>query len=159
MLNTFTKLKQRISNLETLINTKQDKLKSGTWTPLITTIEGKNPAVTYTRQLGSYRKIGDLVYIDFYIRGNITELKGTDNYALVGGIPYAFKSDKFGQQALSLGVCYNLLDGNPTPNLVGSSGGYSIRPQQNSGTSASKLKVSGSIGYFELGGSGVYKTN
>ena len=159
MLNTFTKLKQRISNLETLINTKQDKLKSGTWTPLITTIEGKNPAVTYTRQSGRYRKIGDLVYIDFYISGKITELKGTDNYALVGGIPYMFNSDKFGQQALSLGVCYNLLDGNPTPNLVGNSGGYSIRLQQNSGAGATKLKVSGSVGYFELGGSGVYKTN
>lgn len=159
MLNAFTKLKQRISNLETLINTKQDKLKSGTWTPVITTTEGKNPAVTYTRQSGSYRKIGDLVYIDFYIRGNITELKGTDNYALVGGIPYMFNSYGFGQQALSLGVCYNLLDGNPIPNLVGSSGGYSIRPQQNNGTGATKLKVSGSVGYFELGGSGVYRTN
>ena len=55
-------------------NGKQDKIIAGTWTPTINTRENKAPTITYEKQYGKYRKIGDLVYIDFYIKGKITKL-------------------------------------------------------------------------------------
>ena len=57
--------------------------ESGSWTPTLTTVEGVEPTVEYTTRRGRYVKMGNLVFISFYIRGKITALNGTNNYAFI----------------------------------------------------------------------------
>ena len=126
-----------------------------TWTPKITTLEGKEPAITYTIQKGLYVKIGRLVYVEFYIRGKITALNGVDNYARIAGLPFrTHDSLSQGQEALSKAVVYNLVN---TNNIVFDFHNDMIRLQATDGSSAAKLIVT-SGSYFEIGGSGWYIT-
>lgn len=137
-------------------NGKQDKVIAGTWTPTINTRENKAPTITYEKQYGKYRKIGDLVYVDFYIKGKITKLNGTQNYGIVAGLPFNFSTSNFGQAGLSISNLYNLLSSITNPALVGLSDALYI--QNGYGGSAGILKLSGDSSYFEIGGHGFYIT-
>lgn len=133
-------------------------IETGTWTPTINTQENVAPTITYTFQRGNYFKIGNLVYVDFYIRGKITAVNGSNNYGTINGLPFKASYDNyyFGQMSLNLGVHYNLIynPGNLVLDIVG--GGNNIRMQRADGASAGSIYVTPSS-YFEIGGSGWYR--
>lgn len=138
-------------------NAKQDKMEEGTWTPKLNTLEGKAPTMEYLIQRGAYKKIGKLVYLSFYIRGKITKLNGTDNYAVITGIPYS-SSKVMLESILNVGGLYQMLESDTNANAL--INGDIIRVQIQYGEVASKLKVTPTvgIGYFEISASGWYET-
>lgn len=80
----------------------------GTWTPTLDTLDG-TPTVTYTTRRGSYFRIGNMVYINCYIRGKITALNGTTNYAIITGLPYWPKTGAVGEFPIQNGTCYGTI--------------------------------------------------
>lgn len=130
------------------------QIVSGKWTPLLDTQEGVAPTYTLTTQRGDYRIIGGLLYISFYLRGNITALNGTNNYAIIKGLPYAPAEMSLGENGISVGVCYNCI--NTDDDVILAPYNNSIRIQANRGAAATKWKITPSGGYFALGGSGFY---
>ena len=60
-INKVTKLNQTtLTEFQNNIEAgKQDKMKEGTWTPSINTVENKAPTITYTTQVGKYERIGE----------------------------------------------------------------------------------------------------
>ncbi len=162
-INKVTKLNQSTmtefqNNIE---NGKQDKIVEGTWTPILDTLEGKTPTVTYTTQIGTYKKIGTLVYIDFYIRAKITKLNGTENYGIISGLPFEVNASKYlCQQPITLGSLYQLLENEINANLI-ITNNKKIRIQVDYGMTAGKLKVTPTegVGYCQISGFGWYETN
>lgn len=159
-INKVTKLNQTTmtefqNNIE---NGKQDKIVEGTWTPELTTLEDKAPTVQYSIQQGTYKKVGKLVYISFYIRGNITKLNGSENYAKIIGIPYS-SSKAMMESVLNVGGLYQMLESDTNANAL--IDGDIIRVQTQYGEVAGKLKVTPTdgTGYFEISASGWYETN
>lgn len=152
----------RVEEVEDLQELKKEKDKLsgvGAWTPAITTYEGKPPTVEYTERRGLYIKLGKLVYIEFKLRGKITALNGTNNYAMIKGLPFSTRDDlSEGREALSKGVIYNML--NSSSNVTLQIHNDSIKPKAGDGTSATKLIVTpaGNYDYFEIGGNGWYLT-
>lgn len=130
----------------------------GTWTPAINTREGAIPKMMYITREGNYRKIGNLVYVDFYIRGKITALTGTDNYGTITGLPFKTTSTRqFGEEGLHMGAMYSLLENETNVCLIFEPNSNIIRIQQYYGSTSDKLKVT-PTSYFEIGGNGWYTT-
>lgn len=138
-------------------NAKQDKMKEGIWTPILTTVEDIAPTMTYIIQRGKYKKIGNMVYISVYIRGNITALNGSENYAKITGLPYHAKN-YMAENNLNVGTLYQMLENDTNANVLISDD--IMRVQIQYGETAGKLKVTptGGIGYFEISASGWYET-
>lgn len=158
--NTTTAVNAANLNLlqDNVDNGKEDKMISSTWTPTLNTIENAAPTVTYTTRSGHYYKIGSLVFISFYIRGTITALTGTNNFATITGLPVAPRGVSLGENVLSTGVVYNCIQDDTAPVILDISGsGNRIQIQNSSGSGALKWKVTPTSGYFELGGSGWYE--
>lgn len=130
-------------------------MEEGTWTPQMSTVEGANPTVTYTYQRGTYKKIGKLVYIRFYIRAKITALNGTNNYAIIKGLPYASVWGAIGEHPISLGVLYGAVSN--TTNVKISVINSEIRILRDYGATSDPWKVT-TTSYCEIGGSGWYET-
>lgn len=130
----------------------------GTWTPAINTVEGAIPTMTYTSRYGNYRKIGNLVYVDFYIRGKITALTGTNNYGTIIGLPFKTTSTRpFCTEGLNMNIMYSLVESETNVSLAFAQNNNIIRIQQQYGASSNKLKVT-PTNYFEIGGNGWYTT-
>ena len=139
-------------------NAKEDKMTNGTWTPTINTMEGVAPTVTYTTQKGSYKKIGNMIFIEFFCTGKITALNGTNNYGIVRGLPFLPKSYSVGECAISDGACYNISSQTGRLKLlVNKSWSGSLYIYSENGVGAASLKVSGDND-FQIGGSGWYET-
>lgn len=159
-INKVTKLNQStMTEFQNNIETgKQDKMKEGTWTPILTTLEGKAPTMEYLIQRGTYKKIGKLVYLSFYIRGKITKLNGTDNYATITGIPYS-SSKAFMESGLNINGLYQMLEVDTNASAMIAEN--VIRVQFGYGEIAGKLKVTPTegTGYFEISASGWYETD
>lgn len=138
-------------------NAKQDKMIEGVWTPTLTTLEDIAPTMTYTIRRGKYKKIGNMVYISVYIRGNITTLNGSENYVKITGVPYYAKNHMV-ENPLKIGVLYQMLENDSTANAMIIDN--IIRVQVQYGETAGKLKVTptGGVGYFEISASGWYET-
>ena len=158
-INGKTKLnKTTFDDFQNNINDgKQDKIIEGTWTPVLTTLEGKAPTMEYLIQRGKYKKIGSLTYISFYIRGKITALNGTSNYAVITGVPY--KSPNYMVESpLNPGTLYNLVENAENLRLLVNES--TIRVQYSYGEVAAVLKVTPTSGggYFQISGSGWYET-
>ena len=111
----------------------------------------------YLIQRGTYKKIGKLVYLSFYIRGKITKLNGTNNYAVITGIPYS-SSKVLMESGLNINGLYQMLE--VDANASAMIDGNVIRVQFSYGETAGKLKVTpiGGTGYFEISASGWYET-
>ena len=144
-------------NLNKMQKDLQDKMIEGTWTPVLTTLEDAAPTMTYSIQQGTYKKLGKLVYLSFYIRGNITALNGSENYVKITGIPYS-SSETMMESVLNIGALYQMLeaDANASALVLGDI----IRVQTQYGEVAGKLKVTpaGGTGYFEISAAGWYET-
>lgn len=156
-INKVTKLNQTtMTEFQNNIETgKQDKMKEGKWTPSINTVENKAPSITYTTQVGKYERIGKLVFVDFYIRGKITKLNGSENYAVIEGLPFASRKKYFGQQALNVALVYSLIEDNSNIAFILQDEKIRIQALE---SSAKKLKVT-DTSYFEVAGSGWYETD
>ncbi|MGM9568001.1 MAG: hypothetical protein ACI3W6_07480 [Clostridia bacterium] len=124
----------------------------GTWTPVLTNMDGAWPAYTYEWNIGYYVKIGRLVWVHCDIAPGISNIGG--NYAQISGLPYA-SDGKYGlilveaYQVLSLGGNGDLAptvhtDGSAvrvrTPNGAGS---YNWLVNTSVGTNVGRLKFSG----------------
>lgn len=129
-------------------------MSTGTWTPKIGALNETDPTITYTHQRGNYTKIGKMVFISIYLRGRITALKGTNNYACIKGLPFTAKDYAMGQQSFGIGVIYNLVTSSTDLSL--GINNQVIRVQNSYGAGASNLKVSGNTD-FEIGCSGWYE--
>ena len=127
---------------------------NGTWTPVINALSETAPTITYTTRTGRYKKINNLVWISFYIRGKITAVNGTNNYAVIEGLPATPLTSNLGQTALNLGVMYSLCSNQDDAILSVYDG--KIRIQINNGSAAGRLQVTPTT-YFEIGGSGWYE--
>ena len=127
----------------------------GKWTPSIGAYGEDAPTVSYVYRRGFYKKIGNLIFIEFYIRGKISELNGSSNYAIITGLPFAAHGEStLGQQALSKGVIYNLL--NEEIDVTFCLDANIIRVMKEQGKSSVSIHTTPSDGYFEIGGSGCY---
>lgn len=140
-----------------------EKIESGTWTPVLKCRNGEQaPTYTASSVSANYRKIGDLVYIDFYIRGQITALNGTDNYIKIEGLPFPAIADGFGQQTLAIGVVYDITsidsNENKTMPILTEEDEPGIVLQGNDGAYAASYRVT-TAQYFEIAGNGFYKAN
>ncbi len=156
-INKVTKLNQTtLTEFQNNIETgKQDKMVEGTWIPSINTVEEKNPTISYTTQVGKYNKIGKLIFVDFYIRGKITKLNGSENYAVIEGLPFASRKKYFGQQALNVALVYSLIEDNSNIAFILQDEKIRIQALE---SSAKKLKIT-NTNYFEIAGSGWYETD
>lgn len=146
------------TTVKQILESKQDKMIEGTWTPTLTTLEDVTPTMTYTIQQGTYKKLGKLVYLSFYIRGNITALNGSENYVKITGIPYS-SSKTMLESILNVGGLYQMLENEENVNAFINDS--IIRVQTQYGEVAGKLKVTptSGTGYFEISASGWYETN
>lgn len=129
-------------------------VETGTWTPKVSTVEEASPTYTTTIVRGNYTKIGKLVFVSFLIRGKITALKGTNNYACVSGLPFTPKDYAMGEQSFGVGIIYGMT--NSDANLTMGINGGVVRIQNGNGAGSAVLKVT-STSYFEVGASGWYE--
>ena len=151
----FNHIENGLSNVDTRLSAIEFAPEN--WTPILTTLEGKAPTMEYLIQRGTYKKIGKLVYLSFYIRGKITKLNGTDNYAVITGIPYS-SSKVLMESGLNINGLYQMLEIDANAGVL--IDGNIIRVQSNYGETAGILKVTpaGGAGYFEISASGWYET-
>ena len=152
---------ENIDNVVNMVNIHASQLNnlsiaSGNWYPDLAVVgQSTKPTWTIETRRGNYYRIGKLVYVDFYIRGNITALPASTNYAVITGLPYTQCNNAyFGQQALSVGTIYNALYS--SDRLVFVVYGNSIRIQGGDGQFAVEYCTTPAGGYFELAGSGTY---
>ena len=100
---TFPATARPVSDPNTL-----DDYEEGTWTPVLSS-DGTPPTIAYTEQLGTYTKIGNLVFLKAKIRG-VLSVAGTGTPRITG-LPAFPVVDGLDPVA----VCYNtLLTGAPT---------------------------------------------
>ncbi len=131
----------------------------GKWTPAFNTVEGKAPTVTYTDQAGKYTKIGNLVFVDFYIRAKITALNGTNNYAVIEGLPFEMANKYFGQEPLTIGSEYKLVADETNLALVVTTGKkIKIQVGYGAGEAVFRVTPTDAPGYCQISGSGWYET-
>jgi hypothetical protein len=70
------------SNVNTL-----DDYEEGTWTPtLIAFSGGTNATISYGQQLGRYTKIGNTVFLEFYV--SINSKAGGSGIVCIGNLPF-----------------------------------------------------------------------
>ena len=139
-------------------NSQPITIVAGTWTPVLNALNETAPTVEYTFQQGNYRKIGDMVFIDFYVRGKITALNGTNNYAVISGLPFPKETTfnpttQMGQNAFNMGQIYAISDDTAQKSMYIGSGGIRLM-----GNGAIKMKVT-TASYFLVCGSGFYFTD
>ena len=115
-----------------------------------------DPSVTYTWQKGEYVRIGDLVFISFTVRGQVTALNGTNNYACIKGLPFNIRGSHPSQNGFAVGDVYNLIEYSALIDNVFAGYEDYIQILKEAGKSACKLKTISSSSYFNVGGSGCY---
>lgn len=143
-LKAIKELNKRIKNME---------IEEGTWTPVLSSLNETAPTVSLTRQSGRYIKIGKLVFVQFYIQGQITALNGTNNQALITGLPLAPNLLVTYSSALNISTLYNALADDT--NIVFTLRNEGIKLQRNYGANTSNWKTTEN---FIIAGSGCYET-
>ena len=76
-------------------------IREGTWTPTM-----DNANVTYTLRLGTYKKIGNMVFYNCRLRGTINSTT-SPYYATISGLPFAPDTDYAGTLFEHLNCCVN----------------------------------------------------
>ena len=127
--------------------------KSGVWTPVLSSLNETAPTVSLTKQSGRYIKIGKLVYVQFYIQGQITALNGTSNQALITGLPFTPSLISTYSSGLNISTLYNVLENDTNAVFVLRTDG--IKLQRNYGANTANWKTTTN---FILAGSGCYET-
>lgn len=128
----------------------------GTWTPRLTNVEGSAPTYTTDWNIGSYLKIGTLVWVLCDMALGISNIGG--NYAGVSGLPYA----NDGYCGLHLVEAYNVLDlggnGNIYPNtsVIGNMVRFKTPTGANSYNWGTNTSLGTNVGRLRF--SGIYRT-
>jgi hypothetical protein len=128
-------------------------IENGEWTPEIGCVNEPAPTVTYTYQRGSYMKIGNLVFLKFSIRGKITALNGTNNYATVTNLPFLADMEDRIYTSLVISDVYDVLTSDE--NVMFKVNQDCIRLQTKYGAYAGVFKISSKN--FDISASGWYK--
>lgn len=141
---------------EGIVHGTEPLIESGTWEPELSCVNEDAPTVTYTKQLGEYIKIGKLVYITFAVRGRITALNGTNNYALIAGVPYIEKQKFFstGAFSMTIGQIYNAVATETNQTMYVYENG--IRLQHANGQVANSWQITTASSGFRIEGSGYF---
>ena len=98
-----------------------DDYEEGTWTPTIIldggTAAGTTLAPESTSYKGRYVKIGDMVFVEAYVRYNFSSLSGTWTTTVIQGLPYT-QGNQSSQQytPVHIGYLSNFYSGFPTTN-------------------------------------------
>ena len=128
----------------------------GTWTPRLTNVEGSAPTYTTGWNIGSYLKIGTLVWVLCDMAVGISNKGGS--YAGVSGLPYA----NDGQCGLHLVEAYNVLalggNGNIYPNtsVIGNMVRFRTPTGANSYNWGTNTSMGTNVGRLRF--SGIYRT-
>lgn len=135
------------NNIVNIVTADNDipTVEKGIWTPTFICLGGTNPTYVFESANSQYYRIGELVYITFYIHANITNAGSGKAY--IGGLPFAGRSNT-DRQAISLS-----LRGSFSANTVLSvaQGQKILRIGINEGSNQSW-----STGSIYIGGSGCY---
>ena len=135
-----------------VIDEKTDGI-TGTWIPELTCLNENAPTITYTYQRGTYIKTGNMVFLKFAIRGKITALNGTNNYATIN-LPFEADVKDGIYVSLVVSSMYDLLTSDTNAMLKITND--HIKIQTNYGAYAGVYKVT-SKNYFDISASGWYK--
>lgn len=132
-----------------------DDYEEGTFTPVING-SGGNPTVTYSFQLGTYTKIGNIVNFSIDVRWN--GLSGGSGSASIVGLPFTINAS-FGRYVAAIETYTNAFTGSYlAAECVDGSTQISLVGISTSGTNTSvtvaNLATSG-VAYFRI--TGVYK--
>ena len=98
-----------------------DDYEEGTWTPTIRLDGGTANGTTLTPESTSYKgryvKIGDMVFVEAYVRYNFSSLSGTWTTTVIQGLPYT-QGNQSSQQytPVHIGYLSNFYSGFPTTN-------------------------------------------
>ena len=82
-----------------------DDYEEGTWTPTIKG-SGGDPSPSYTAQIGTYRKVGKLLYLNFYIHASSSS--GGSGYIEIGGLPFGIMGTATGGYPFIGGGYYHM---------------------------------------------------
>lgn len=124
-----------------------DDYEEGTWTPTLTA-DTTAPTVTYTSQIGSYRKIGSQVIVEFNL--SYSGRSGGSGTAWVGGLPFqafSHSPDSRAFEAIAVwggpsftGVIFGIVGGSSTNIIM-----YYILSGNANAQDISSMSTSGSI--------------
>ena len=143
-MEAIKELNERIKDLE---------IKEGEWIPALSSLNEAAPSVSLTSQSGKFLKIGKLVFVQFYIQGQITSLSGNNNQALITGLPFSPNLLKMYSVGLTVSTLYNALENDTNAVFVLRNEGIKI--QRNYGANTANWKITEN---FILAGSGCYET-
>ncbi|MEI6287166.1 MAG: hypothetical protein WCP79_11740 [Bacillota bacterium] len=121
--------------------------EEGTWTPAFA-VSGGGLAVTYTSQVGSYTRVGRLVFVV----GNIITAGKTANgigILQVTGLPYTIKSTGGSEFGGCVGISYNWAS-NPCTNILPSAGTTTALLNYNATNSSCVGADLGLLAYFRF---------
>lgn len=79
-----------------------DDYEEGTWTPEYTTSNGDYASVSYVFQLGSYRKIGSLVFITLSLRTSAVDKTGATGFLHIKNLPFTPAAQNQGSASMSV---------------------------------------------------------
>ncbi len=129
-----------------------DDYEEGTWTPTIKGSSG-DPSPSYTAQIGTYRKVGKLLYLNFYIHASSSS--GGSGYIEIGGLPFGIMGTATGGYPAINGGYYHM----GTGGTIGTSPNNVVRWQANA-SPVTKLAWYGAggnawgTGAYEISGTG-----
>jgi len=89
---------------------------AGTWTPTLASHTGTNPTATYSYRVGTWYRMGDLIYIECHIKCKISSA-GT-GYCKIAGLPVSLTSYSQAIGTAETYGCTNLGNGNHVTGIV-----------------------------------------
>lgn len=128
-----------------------DDYEEGTWTPTIIG-SSSNPTVNYASQIGTYRKVGKLLYLNFYVSAN--SLSGGGGYIEIGGLPFGITGSATGGYPFIGGGYYHFGGASTSTNT------HNVIRWQANASPVTKLAWYGSggnswsTGWYEISGTG-----
>ncbi len=129
----------------------------GSWTPILLGADS-SPTAAYSTQVGSYERIGNLVYVSFYLQ--TSSISGGAGGLLIGGLPF---THKVGWGLDSVGSCSMRLDWSESKTtfvcIIPSSSTYMYIMQQQDNTEPIWIPVASWGATSFVQGSMVYATN
>jgi len=134
-----------------------DDYEEGTWTPVLQGSTSNPTVSSYTARYGYYIKVGQLVWVSFYLYCNYT-VSGGSGKIRIGGIPFTMKSTVSGAyQNINMG--YSAAGSSSTPIYGSTTSVTHANPRWQSMTTtqlqAYGVNQSNWGSYYELSGSGV----
>ena len=129
-----------------------DDYEEGTWTPVIKGSSG-DPSPVYTSQIGTYRKVGKLLSLNFYLHASSSS--GGSGYIEIGGLPFGITGSSTGGYPAINGGYYHM----GTGGTIGVAPNNTVRWQANA-SPVTKLAWYGAggnswgTGPYEISGAG-----